>query len=974
MAAGSCADSHWVVATRPSDGLAEVVGGDNGDRLTPDVVGTWVVSLPGADDSLTITVVERDAADFEHFNYYPASSIAEVEGELWTANPWDASLSRIGDGADVERVAVGPWPVALATKPGLGVVLVAQRANDTVGFVDTKSARLVDAVWVGDEPAEIVLSEDGRFAFVALATEDAVAVVDVAARRVERRLQVVRDPLAMAVSGKTLWVASYRSGQADRAPFGSDPIEDERDIAAVDLETYEVRYLVDVGHTITSVLPSEDGSSLFVAHTRGDPFADFVAPADGKAAFRHEVMVVDAESGAVRATADLGRQPSSAGPVVGLRDLTRFAGRLWVASEGTDEVLGLNPTTLEEEVRVPATGRPRDLFAFGEKLYAHGAQAWTLIETDAAGDVRETSTGRETRSALLAEGQRFFTGAGETYGVHWSCNTCHVDGLSDTLVWKAGPFESRHSPRPLFWLEATMPLGWDGYSASARNFAHTGPVNIGVKPTSAEALALTAYLESLVPPPRANGRTRRDGSLSDEATLGEAVFDDAGCATCHGGALTTNRSLLDEGITSGLSDVPSLIGAYRHVAWLKHGDASTLRGAVEAAVEAFSDTPLPDDQLELLTRYVSELTARDFALIASVPERGDTQAAVDRPIRLVLSAPVFDRPENLARVGLVDAEDNPVSADIAASGRYVDIAPTTPLAHGARFEVRVEAGFESVDARTAAAFAVAFETAKSPRLSLDGEYRWVVDVPFPDFANGRFDNTRTVAVTTPVRATRAAVNSDLEFDFGDGLTYTAHIVVDGDELVAPGVPVPAGTALGDSRGLRGAMVDLDADGLADEVSGELTLTGPGFVADGITWRLVRPPQNTGCSEGPGGDVPVSLTFDAAGRPVVGWDQSEGNALAIYVTDPNATLPILPGQVVTDGAAYWAVIATAFPAGFVGPVTYGLTPEGGQDASVANGAVEGGSLLEAGRCYQFSVTTNNFETGFVIATMPGEGGP
>lgn len=962
---GDCAgrsDLSWEVSSRPAGASAEVIAGADGvQRLTPDALGAWTLKLGAT--WVELTVIDPPPEAFVHYNYYPSSSLAEVDGALWVANPFDASITRVVDGEAVGRFEVGPWPVAIAWRPGLAHALVAQRGNDTVGWVEVASGRLVDAVWVGDEPSNLVLSEDGRTAWVALATEDSVAVVDVAARAVTQRIPVVKDPLAMALSGRTLWVASLRSGQPDRAPFGADPVEDERDLAAIDLDTLAVRYLNDVGHTITAILPAPD-DRLYVAHTRGDTFADFVNPPAGRAAFRHELMLVEGQSGAVASAVDLGRQASSAGPVVGLRDLALFDGLLWVSSEGTDEVLGLDPTTLAEVTRLDAPGRPRDLAVMGEHLYAHGAQRWTLTQVDLDGATMAITTGAETRPALVSEGQRFFLGAGASYGVHWSCNTCHVDGGSDTLVWKAGPFESRHAPRPLFWLEATMPLGWDGYSASARNFAHTGPVNIGKKATAEEALALTAYLEALMPPPPANGRTRRDGAMSELALLGEAVFEEAGCTTCHGGPLTTNRALLDDGITEGPSDVPSLIGAYRHVAWLKHGDASTLGAAVEAAVEAFA-SPIDPDELALMTRYVEELTARDFILLSSTPSRGEP-AAVERPIRLVFSAPVLSSADNLARITL-RRDDALVPAEVSAEGRYVTVTPSAALAHDTSYTVAVEAGFEAFDTRRAAALEVRFDTAKAPTLTLAGDYRWVVDVPFPDFAAGRFDNSRTVAVTTPVVAA-GGPNPTLTFDFGDGLVYSTEAVIDGDRLISRGVPVPAGTALGDSRGLEAAMVDLDADGVADEVSGALTLTGPGFAVEGVSFRFVRPPSTPGCPEGAGGDVAVSLTFDEAQRPIISWDGAEGNALALYVTDPGATLPLLPGQTVTDGAAYWAVSTTAFPAGFAGPVTYGVVPAAAEDASVVNGAPAGGAVLEAGRCYQFSVTSNQFQTGWFVARL------
>ena len=62
--------------------------------------------------------------------------------------------------------------------------LVAQRGSDTLGLVDIAAGRIIDAIWVGDEPGNVILSQDGSMAYVALSTESAVVAVDMGARAV----------------------------------------------------------------------------------------------------------------------------------------------------------------------------------------------------------------------------------------------------------------------------------------------------------------------------------------------------------------------------------------------------------------------------------------------------------------------------------------------------------------------------------------------------------------------------------------------------------------------------------------------------------------------------------------------------------------------------------------------------------------------------------------------------------------------
>ncbi|MGB1017326.1 MAG: hypothetical protein ACPG4T_24530, partial [Nannocystaceae bacterium] len=136
---------------------------------------------------------------------------------------------------------------------------------------------------------------------------------------------------------------------------------------------------------------------------------------------------------------------------------------LWVAAEGSDLAIALAPDTLEELARVETPGRPRGVVTIGDAVFVHGAQQTTVTKIAGQTAAGQAVTASDPRPDTVAAGQYYFTGAGRDYAENWSCNSCHADGLSDTLVWNAGPFSGRKVSRPFFWLEGTYPLGWDGY-------------------------------------------------------------------------------------------------------------------------------------------------------------------------------------------------------------------------------------------------------------------------------------------------------------------------------------------------------------------------------------------------------------------------------------------------------------------------------------------------------------------------------
>jgi DNA-binding beta-propeller fold protein YncE len=964
----NCGDAQW----RLEDQMGSVQGGpvvqgaDGVARYTPVTAGTVRFELGDTGQTFDITAVDPTGWSFHNYNYYPSTSQALVDGALWVANAYSPTISVL-DPQSLElstRIPVGGWPVALGWRAGMDVALVAHRADDTVGFVNLDAQQLLDAVWVGDEPSNLLLNADGTRAWVSLATESAVAEIDVPARSVIRRIEVAVEPFAMALSPdeSTLYVATQRSGQTGRFPYGEDPVENERDIAVVDLAAGTVsRWMLDVGTTINSMQVSADGGTLYVAASATDNVADFVD--EDAPNFRHRVLAIDTETDAIRAEADLSRQASSGGFAVSLHGLALDPeGLLWVAAEASDLVIGLDPTDLSEQVRADAPGRPRSVILGDDRVYVHGNQGFVVHAFDKTGAEQASgSTGDDPRPASVAAGQRYFSGTGREFAQNWGCDSCHGEARTDTVVWKAGPFESaREATRPLFWLEGTYPLGWGGYVRSPRNFAFATNTNVGIRPNTDEAENLADYLESLMPPPAANGLTRRDGALSDQALSGKALYDGkAACGGCHPLPLTTSRIQLPDGITEGKSDIPSLVGAYRHNVWLKHGDVQTMRDAIQAVLDRNNQT-LTDAEIEDLTRYTLELTARDFFVLAVEP-RPDERVPVNRPIRVIFNLPVHADEANLARVKLMQG-DAEVAVSRTLEGRHVVLTPDAPLDHATEYAVVVDEGFESRDERLLfAAERHTLNTGAAPALQLDGEYVWTIDLPVPDFPNDRFNPEVTVPVTSTFIAD-AQAPGELIVDYGEDLVYATRAVVDGSTLKIPSLLVAVTQSFSDTRGLEVELVDTDDDGIADSGEGVLVMLGPGFEVPDVRFTLGRPeapPME--CVEGQMGDLPIVFERDEEGRPVFAWDDPEQAALGFYVTDPGATLPLGPGQTVSGGAAYWALSTIEFPAGFEGPITYGVVPAGAMDASEMQGAPAGGAELEAGRCYQFSVITNRFQT-------------
>jgi YVTN family beta-propeller protein len=827
-----CSEAAWELVEAPAGNLNGIEAG----RFTPHVPGVHRFRIAATGEEQRLVAIESAAVPFHNHHYYPGTSIAAVAGAVWTADVYRPTVTAIDPvGGGVATIAVGPWPVAIAWRPGMAHAVVAQRASDDLGLVDVAGQRIVDAIPVGDEPANVVVAADGATAYVALAVSGDVAVVDLATRTVTRRIPLVPDIRALALSpdGRRLYAARLRSRHPVRAPYPDTPIADERDILVVDLATGTIeRELLDAGAMIRHLEVSADGAVLYAARLRNDTRGSL---AEGEH-FIDEIVRFDAVAGAELAAADVGRQASAAGFAPNIQGFAIADGRIWVASESGDLVVALDAVTLEEVERLPAAGRPRAVAVTAAGVHVHGPQDFVVTtvapgaEAGAARIVATVSTGADPRPPAVARGQRIFTGAGEGYGANHACHSCHAEGATDGQVWKFGRDEYA-VPRPQFWLEGTAPLGWPAYLSDVRNFAYGVGPTVGIRPDTAEAEDLGAFLASLMPPPAVNDWTERDGSLSAQAQRGKALFDGAaGCSDCHGGPLFTSRRTIPDGVTVGPRDVPSLVGAYRHGVWFKDGQARTLREAV-ATMAAWSEAGLDDAQIDDVARYLQELTGRDFFVLTSTAA---ARFGGDQPLVVTFSLPVWADPANLAHIRLLDAGGAEVAADRSADNRAVTLRPTTALTPGATYRLVVDGALESFDQRRAVADEIAFTVAAAPRAALAGDYRWTIAMPAFDRSGG-FDPTRTVPIDIVARAEPTASGAVLTFDLGLGLAYTRHAVIDGDQLVLPAMPVPVGPNLADSRLEVGALADTDGDGRADVVTGTLRLSGPGFDLDGIGW-------------------------------------------------------------------------------------------------------------------------------------------
>ncbi len=163
-----------------------------------------------------------------------------------------------------------------------------------VWAIDTATDTVVATVRVGLHPAHVVLTPDGRFAYVTNGGENTVSVVDTEARRVAATIPVGAYPHGIRISpdGKEAYVANLKGAtvsvidtearrEVAKIPAGKGPaqvgftpdgrlafvsLSQEDKVAVIDAVTRKAISKVSVGTVPIQVYATPDSRLLFVAN------------------------------------------------------------------------------------------------------------------------------------------------------------------------------------------------------------------------------------------------------------------------------------------------------------------------------------------------------------------------------------------------------------------------------------------------------------------------------------------------------------------------------------------------------------------------------------------------------------------------------------------------------------------------------------------------------------------------------------
>lgn len=405
------------------------------------------------------------------------------------------------------RIPVGVDPVSIAVRPDGKEVWVANHVSDSVSVIDNDSTsptylhvvatiQEFDAkhATTFDEPVGIAFASNDK-AYVALSSENQIAVLDVAARQVTKRLTIpAQDPRAITVRDGKLFVIPFESNNKTQLSGGN---KDDIDGELVTFDAWEHSIVhnnvLSLGHVVDIVKhPKVPDRDLFVFDTETDKLIEtvdslgtllygltvasdgtvFVAQTDarndvngrsgtkkhdlsqlGNRAFLNQITRVELSGkGKSRQPEFIDLEPlPPEHPEPGQALATPFAiqisdddSTLVVSAAASDKVFTVDVKSGKVLGRVDVDSVPRGIAL--EQNDGRLASAWVLnavANTVSLVDLTNRETPQVISTITLSDpthpdvkrGRMAFETAAASSSGTFSCASCHPDGHTDQLLW-----------------------------------------------------------------------------------------------------------------------------------------------------------------------------------------------------------------------------------------------------------------------------------------------------------------------------------------------------------------------------------------------------------------------------------------------------------------------------------------------------------------------------------------------------------
>jgi DNA-binding beta-propeller fold protein YncE/cytochrome c peroxidase len=567
----------------------------------------------------------------------------EMRGLVAVANPDNDTVAVVDAHAlqKVGEVAVFDGPSSVALAPD-GRLWVTHREDFAVAIVDLDALEVVGGLRLpyASQPAGIVMGE--RHAYVSLQALGSVVAIDTDTLEVGEPVDVGpwARGLALSADGTSLYVTHFLSGPTS----GTVSIVDT---GSMTLRT-AVALSIDPGpdtdqsgrgvpNYVFAVALTPDGTEAWVT-AKKDNVERGLARDGQPLTPDNTVRPMLASIDTATATEDMARRldiddrnlPSH----ITFSPLGDYAFVTITGSAFIDVRDRYGQRTSAADLKQAGAGPRASVLGPDGRLFVHGWLSRSVVVFDVSAILASVDfapvrlaeipvVASETLAPEVLAGKRMFYDSEDprmTAEGYLSCGTCHFEGFEDGRVWDfTDRGEGLRNNISMLGRRGTGHgrVHWSANFDEIQDFEHdirsafggsgfvddpafeTSPIGtpLGAPKAgaSAELDALAAFVGSLDAVHRSPFR-EPDGSTSDDADAGEAIFAHLGCDACHGGPDFTDSAsgvVHDVGTMTPLSgqrlggplegiDTPSLLGVWETAPYLHDGSAPTLRDVLVA--------------------------------------------------------------------------------------------------------------------------------------------------------------------------------------------------------------------------------------------------------------------------------------------------------------------------------------------------------------------------------------------------------
>ena len=405
------------------------------------------------------------------------------------------------------RINVGIDPVSIAVRPDGKEVWVSNHVSDSVSVIDTDPVHRTYMQVVAtiqefdlksrstrfDEPVGIAFASNDK-AYVALSSENEVAVIDVGSRDVKKRLKIpAQDPRAITVRGDRLYVLPFESNNRTQLSGGTGendgdlvtfnawehsiannnvlslgavvdiikhPKVPDKDLFVYDTETDKLIETVDTLGTLLYGMTVDSKGQVFIAQTDARNHVNGRSGTKnhglgelGNRAFLNQVTTVSFDDGQAKTPIFFELEPLPPNdPKPDEALATPFAiqicdddSTLVVSAAGSNKVFTVDADSGEVLGRTDVDAVPRGI-ALESEEDGKASRAWVLnavANTVSLVDVSDATQPKVTQTielddpthAVVKRGRIAFNAARASTTGTFSCASCHPDGHTDQLLW-----------------------------------------------------------------------------------------------------------------------------------------------------------------------------------------------------------------------------------------------------------------------------------------------------------------------------------------------------------------------------------------------------------------------------------------------------------------------------------------------------------------------------------------------------------